>query len=266
MRDLSGKTVAITGAASGIGAALAAGLAAEGAHLALCDIDEERLGQTAELASASPKVTTHVADVSDRAAMEDFAEAVRLEHGKVDILINNAGMGCVASIEDTTIDDFTRVIGVNLWGAIHGVKVFLPMLQQREEATIVNMASLNALVPLPTWGAYNISKFGVDALTRTLGAELHGSQITVTAVYPGGVTTNLAKNALYVTDDYAKAFDKRTLSTPEAVAKRIIRGIRRKHRRIVIGPDARPLAVASHLAPRLTLRAMTWMWRRGMLS
>lgn len=165
MQDLSGKVVALTGAASGIGRALAVGLASEGAHLALGDIDAEGLRTTAGMCGHGPTVTTHVVDVADRSAVEAFARAVVRDHGGVDLLVNNAGIGCVATVEQSTHDDFARVLGVNLWGVIHGVQVFLPLLRQRPEAQIVNVASVNSFVPFPTSGPYNISKFGVDALS-----------------------------------------------------------------------------------------------------
>ncbi|MBN1171788.1 MAG: SDR family oxidoreductase [Micromonosporaceae bacterium] len=262
MRDYSGKVVVLTGAASGIGRALAIGLASEGAHLALCDVDAEGLRVTAGACGRSPHVTTSVVDVADWAAVQAFAQAVERDHGGVDMLINNAGISCVATIEQTTHDDFARVLGVNLWGVIHGIQAFLPLLRQRPEGQIVNVASLNSFVPFPTSGPYNVSKFGVDALTQTLMAELSGTAITVSCVYPGGVKTNIARNARYVTDSDAAGFEHRARISSEQAARRIIRGVKRGRQRIIVGADARILAFAGRLAPQSTLRLVTWGWRR----
>ena len=154
MRDLWGKVVVLTGAGSGIGRALALRLGGEGARLALCDADGAGLTRTARLVEGSPKVTTHVVDVADRRAVGQFAVAVEREHGAVDVLINNAGVACVATVEEATDDDFAWVMGVNLWGVIHAVRVFLPLLRARPQAHIVNVASVNSFIPFPANGPY----------------------------------------------------------------------------------------------------------------
>lgn len=135
MRHLSGKVAVITGAASGIGRALAVRLAAQGVELALADIDADGLDRAARVAVGSPRVTVRTVDVADRAAVELFARAVDQRHGGVDILVNNAGVGCVATVEQVSYADIEWVLGVDLWGVIHGVKVFLPLLRRRAAAS-----------------------------------------------------------------------------------------------------------------------------------
>ncbi|NNJ62228.1 MAG: SDR family oxidoreductase [Dactylosporangium sp.] len=262
MKNLSGTVVALTGAASGIGRALAIRLAEQGAELALCDVDEPELLRTAGLADQSPRVTTRVVDVSDRTAVEDFAAAVLRDHGRVDILINNAGVACVASVEDASYDDFTWVLGVNLWGVIHGVKAFLPLLRQRPEAQIVNVASINTFVPFPTNGPYNIAKGGVGALSETLMAELSGTTVAVSCVYPGGVSTGIARRARYTSPADAEGFERRAMTTPDTAARTIIRGMRRGRQRILVGADARVLLIARRCLPMTTFRLIARGWRR----
>ncbi|NOY55555.1 MAG: SDR family NAD(P)-dependent oxidoreductase [Actinobacteria bacterium] len=262
MKDFSGKVVALTGAASGIGRALAVRLGEEGADLALGDVDEAGLNETAKLVDRSPKVTTHVVDVGDRHAVEAFALAVERRHGGVDVIVNNAGVGCVATVEDATYEDFDWVIGVNLWGVIHGVKAFLPLLRKRPEAHIVNVASVNSFLPFPTSGPYNISKSGVEALSETLMEELSDTNVSVSCVYPGGVKTNISRNARHTSDEENVEFERRAMATPDQAARRIIRGIKKDRKRIVVGVDAKLMVIARRLSPLGTLRLVTWGWRR----
>jgi NAD(P)-dependent dehydrogenase (short-subunit alcohol dehydrogenase family) len=136
-------------------------------------------------------------------------------HGGADIIINNAGVACMAAIEDATYEDFAWVLNVNLWGTIHGVKAFMPLLRRRPAGHIVNIASINAYVPFPSSGPYNISKFGADALSQTLMQELRGSTISVGCVYLGVTKTNIARHSLYATEADATDFEARAQLAPE---------------------------------------------------
>lgn len=255
MKELTGKVVALTGAASGIGRALAIELASSGADLALADIDACGLEQTIQHVTGwASIVTSYEVDVSDRRAVESFADDVMRDHGRVDILINNAGVGCVATVEQATYDDFDWVLGINLWGVIHGVKAFLPLLRERPEAHIVNIGSVNSYVPFPTNGPYNISKFGIDALSQTLMQELAGTHIAVSCVYPGGVRTHASRNARHTTADDHNRFESVARMNPQEAARRIVAGIERDRPQIFVGADARLLAFARRLAPMSTLR------------
>lgn len=262
MRDLTGKVVALTGAASGIGRALAIELAREGAALSLCDIDAAGLAETARQAERGPRLTTRLVDVADRAAVEAWARATHDEYGATDMLINNAGVGCVATVADAGYEDFAWVLGVNLWGVIHGVKAFLPQLVERPEAHLVTIASINAFLPFPTSGPYNVAKSGVEALSETLMAELSATPVAVTTVYPGGIKTAISKNSRYTSSEDHAGFERRALTTPQRAARVIVSGLKRRRRRIFVGVDARLMAAARRVSPQGVLRLVTWGWRR----
>src|SRR4051812_17454065 len=154
MTTIQGKVVAVTGAASGIGRALAEELVKRGAHVALSDINEAGLAETAKLLKGTTKVTTHKVDVRDRKSVEGYAADVKAQHGGADVIINNAGVTTRASIEDISYEDFEFVIGVNMWGVIYGTKAFLPLFRERGAGHIVNISSINAMVPFNKNGPY----------------------------------------------------------------------------------------------------------------
>lgn len=262
MRTLSEKVVVLTGAASGIGRALAVRLGREGAALALADVDERGLRETAALLPNERSVTTDVVDVARWDEVSAWADSVQDGHGGADVVINNAGVGCVATFEQTTLDDFDHVLGVNLWGPVHVLKAFLPQLRRASRAHVVNVGSVNSFVSFPTSVAYNVSKHGLAALTDTLAQELSGSSITVSAVFPGGVATNIARRALHNEDADHDAFTRRAMTTPERAADVIVRGILRGRRRIYVGLDSRLLAFLRRLVPGALLRGIAWGWRR----
>lgn len=250
MRNLRGKTVAITGAASGIGRALARELVEEGANVALSDVDEAGLQQTAAMLPGSCRVTTHIVDVAQRQAVEDYADQVRAQHGGADMIINNAGLTVRGTFEELDYADIELVVGVVFWGVLYGVKAFLPLLRERPEGHIVNIASINAEVPFHGNGPYNASKQAVAGLSETLVQELAGSPIGVTCVYPGGVRTSIARNAKYATERTAREFDRAARTSPESAARQILAGVRRGEERLFVGADAHALCVAKKLMPR----------------
>lgn len=256
MRNLTGKVVALTGAASGIGRALAEELAGQGVALALADVDESGLAVTADRLGGRTRVTTHVVDVADPAAMRGYAREAAAAHRVVDVVVNNAGVGSVTALEDATYDDIAWVLGVNLWGTIHGVKEFLPLLRQRPEAHIVNIGSVNSFLPFPTAAPYSMSKFAVRALSLTLMQELGGSTIRVSCVYPGGVRTNASRLSRHTTATDQERFEKAARMSPEVAARRIIAGVRRDRQEIVVGVDAHLLYTATRLFPQATTKAI----------
>jgi NADP-dependent 3-hydroxy acid dehydrogenase YdfG len=263
VRQLSGKVVALTGASSGIGRALAVRLVEHGARLALADVDQQGLAETARTTGQDGlAISTHHVDVSDQAAVEQFATEVDSMHGGADVIINNAGVACLASIDDTAYDDFAWVLGVNLWGTIHGVKAFLPLLRRRPAGHIVNMASINAYLPFPNSGAYNVSKFGVDAFSQTLMAELRGSSLSVSCVYLGMTKTNIARNSRYATEADATDFESRAGLSPDAAARAILHGVQRDRETIVVGVDARAARLARRLSPTFSRRLLALAWKR----
>jgi NAD(P)-dependent dehydrogenase (short-subunit alcohol dehydrogenase family) len=247
MKNFTGKVAAITGAGSGIGRALALKLAERGAVLAIADINADSLEQTREmLVAEGAACSSHVVDVADRDAVEAFAADVTREHGAVHLVINNAGVTVVDQAERISYEDFNWVMNINFWGAVYGTKAFLPYLRKVDEAHIVNVSSLFGLVAIPLQSAYNASKFALRGFTEALKMELAGSSIGVSCVHPGGIKTRIGKHSrvreesLTVSKEELLAdFDRFAMTSPERAAAIIIRGIERKRRRIMIGPDAR---------------------------
>lgn len=251
MKNLTGRVAAITGAASGIGRALAIELAKEGCHLALCDIDTDGLAETEQAASElGVKVTSTHADVADRTAVYEWADASAEAHGTVNLVVNNAGVALAGTVEETPIEDYEWIVGVNLWGVIYGTKAFLPHLRKAEEGHIVNVSSVFGLFAQPTQSGYNATKFGVRGFTESLRQELDtdGGNVSCTSVHPGGIDTNIAQNARLNesrtgllagdTEQLRRRFEKGLHVSPEAAARTIIRGVRRNARRVLIGPEA----------------------------
>jgi NAD(P)-dependent dehydrogenase (short-subunit alcohol dehydrogenase family) len=262
MKDLKDKVVVVTGAASGIGRALALRLSAEGAALALADRDESGLRATADMVGTAARVTTHVVDVGDRARVEAFARETVQAHGRVDVLINNAAVNTYRTVRDSTLEDFEWVLSANLWGTIHTVQAFLPLLEQRPAAHIVNVSSIAGLLPFPMNGPYNVSKAGVAALSETLMVELAGTGIAVTCVHPGGVKTNISRNARYTTAADHALFDRLTLTSPEHAANAIVAGLKRGRKRVFVGLDARLLHWLRRCLPLSSLDLVAWQARK----
>jgi short-subunit dehydrogenase len=244
---ITDQTVAvITGAASGIGRALALDLSQRGATVAIADKDEAGLQQTASMVElAGGRVTAHVVDVSDEQRMQSFVDEVVTAHSAVHLVINNAGVALYGSAEQISTREIEWLMGINFWGVIYGSKFFLPILQQQREAHLVNVSSVFGLIGFPGQAAYNASKFAVRGFTEALRHELDGSHVKVSCVHPGGIKTNIARNARISDaagdvnrDAEVKRFEELTPTTPEQAAARIIRGILRNEPRILIGYDA----------------------------
>lgn len=238
MKHLKTRVAVITGAGSGIGRALSLGLAKEGCDLALIDFDKKGLDETQKLLEESPvKVTIHVADVTDRKRMESLPEEIIKEHGRVNILINNAGVGLYKTIADVTIEDIEWVMNINFWGVVYGCKFFLPHLLKEDKAHIVNVSSLLGFISIPKLGPYSASKFAVCGFTEALWSEMRGTSIGVSLVYPGAVKTNILNKARFDSPDTEKSLKKvmaRLGPTSEKAAKKIIRGIKRNRFRVRI--------------------------------
>jgi short-subunit dehydrogenase len=254
---LRDSAAVVTGAAHGIGRALAEGLAREGVQLALADIDSPKLEETAAAARrAGSLVTTHVLDVGDAAAVAALPEAVLLQHGKVDILINNAGVALFGTFGELTLEDLEWLITINFWGTVRMTKAFLPMLQSRPAAHIVNLSSIFGIIAPPGQTAYCASKFAVRGFSEALRHELHGSTVTLSVVHPGGIRTSIAKHARIAAATNVGAataavaqFDTLARTSPEAAARQIIAAIKRRKKRILIGADAHLLATVQRLFP-----------------
>ena len=259
MRDLAGAVAVVTGAASGIGRCLALQLARERCALALADTNAGGLERVAEAARlAGVRVSTHVVDVASRPAMEAFRDAVVEKHGHVNLLINNAGVGLIGNVADVSLEDIEWLVGINLWGVIYGVKLFLPLLQKEERAHIVNISSIFGMIAPSGNAPYCASKFAVRGFTEALRheCEMAGGKIKVSTVHPGGIRTAIARHAraaASVTNAQRSLaltrFDQMARTTPEDAAERIIRGIQRDEKRILIGADAHFLDWLHRLLP-----------------
>lgn len=246
------KVIAITGAGSGIGRALALDLASRGAVLALADKDEAGLAETKRLLGNRPASITAL-DVTDTAALNGWIAAAVSDFGRLDGIINNAGLSVVAPFADCPPEDFDRVMAVNFTGVVEGCRAALPHVRSSAARDgvgwIVNISSVFGMMGYPTQSAYNASKYAVRGLTEALAMELAltDPNVCVIRVHPGGIKTNVAKNSKRIAllpgqdpnTDFAAEFEKNAPTTPEQAAATIIRGMERRQHRVLIGPDAR---------------------------
>jgi NAD(P)-dependent dehydrogenase (short-subunit alcohol dehydrogenase family) len=246
---ISGKTAVVTGAASGIGRALAYDLARRGAKLALSDVDVVGLGETARHARViGATVHEQRLDVTDREAVLAYADAVAAEFGVVNIVINNAGVAFSGDVEDMTFEQLERVMNVDFWGVVHGTKAFLPHLIASGDGHVVNISSLFGLLSMPSQSAYNAAKFAVRGFTESLRQEMliAGHPVEVTCVHPGGIKTAIARNSGSAAgldqSEIADFFDRKLAKTSaESAAKTILRAVVGNRPRAVVGLDAKAL-------------------------
>jgi NAD(P)-dependent dehydrogenase (short-subunit alcohol dehydrogenase family) len=247
MKSLKDKVVVITGAGSGIGQALAVEAAKQGALLAISDVNEVGLAETASLATAagSPDVQTAKLDVADRAAFQAYAADVVAHFGRVNLVVNNAGVALSGDFVDLTYTDIDWILGINLNGVIHGTKEFLPHLIASGDGHLVNISSLFGLVSMPGQSAYNATKYAVRGMTEAIREEMLASKtgVGVTVVHPGGIKTAIARNArVSAKEDATKTaelFDKYLArTTAESAAKQIFKAVKKDKARLLIGLDA----------------------------
>ncbi len=240
------RVAAVTGAGSGIGRALAHELAALGYALALADRNEAALAETVREVEGRTKVSSHVVDVADKAQVDAFAEHVLAEHGRVDLLINNAGVGLAGNVDEVEVAEIEWLMNINFWGTVYGVKAFLPALKHAGDATIVNISSVYGLFGPPGQAAYAASKFAVRGFSESLRAELRDAGVHVVTVHPGGVKTNIVRNSrISAGTDHERAlargrkYEEVALKQhPHKAARDIVDGIRRRADRVLIGDDA----------------------------
>ena len=261
MTTIREAVVAVTGAASGIGRALAIELAARGAGLALADRDEAGLRSVAaEIAGIHRvKVTTHRVDVGAPAEIAAFAQAAVTAHPALNILVNNAGVALLGQFSEIDQAQMDWLMNINFGGVVHATRAFLPHLAARREAHIVNLSSIFGIVAPPGNTAYAAAKFAVRGFSESLRHELQmaGSPVRVSVVYPGGVATNIVRNSVSgsgITDNARRAetierFDRVARTTPKDAALRIIKGIEKNQPRILIGNDARMMDILQRLRP-----------------
>lgn len=269
MKNFTDKVAVITGAGSGIGRALAMDLAAAGARLAIADINETGLKETAkQLDLGADRLITQTLDVADRDAFYAFADRVVEHFGAAHLVFNNAGVALGATVESMSYEDFEWLMGINFWGVVYGTKAFLPHLKAAGEGHIINVSSVFGLIGVPTQSAYNAAKFAVRGFTESLRQELEIEKcgVSCTSVHPGGIKTNIARNARMgngmekITgsdpDKARRDFEKMFRTTPEEAASVILKGVRADKRRVLIGSDARAIDSMQRLLPTSYQRIM----------
>ncbi|HYD37804.1 MAG TPA: SDR family oxidoreductase [Allosphingosinicella sp.] len=256
---LEGRTAVVTGAASGIGRGTALALAKRGCNLALADLNEEGLAETAAMAEAEGvRVSRHRLDVADREAVAAFPDKVLAAHGRADLLFNNAGVAIGGTFEQVAEEDFDWLMEINFRGVVRMTRAFMPLLRASDQARIVNVSSIFGIIAPPGQTAYCASKFAVRAFSESLRRELEaeGARIGVTVVHPGGVNTSIARNARPprgINDPDLEAqkqrFEKFLRMPPGKAGEIIVGGVEKERPRVLVGGDARFMALVERLAP-----------------
>jgi NAD(P)-dependent dehydrogenase (short-subunit alcohol dehydrogenase family) len=255
--NLKRRTAIVTGAASGIGRGIAVSLARRGCNLALADIDEAGLVETERMtANGGSKASRHRLDVSDRQAVAAFPNEILAAHGGVDLLVNNAGVALGGAFEEVAEEDFEWLFGVNFWGVVRMTRAFLPLLKASDDARIVNISSVFGLIAPAGQTAYAASKFAVRGFSNALMNELEGSNVGVTVVHPGGVKTAIARNARWPKSAKAETIaaglanaNRALILPPETAGEIIVEGIQRRSKRVLVGRDAKMIAIVERLSP-----------------
>jgi len=244
-RDLTGKVVAITGAGSGIGRALARLAAERGASLALSDWNKVGLDETVELVGDGVNVMSTQVDVADRAAVAAWATEVAQHFGQVNMIVNNAGVTVAGDFVEMSYEDFDWIVGINFMGVVHGTKEFLPHLIASGDGYLVNISSLFGLISMPGQSAYNATKYAVRGFTEAIREEMLIAKhpVGVTCVHPGGIKTGISRSGRKTASQDADALDrlfeeKLARMTPEKAAKIILDGAQSHRPRVLVGIDA----------------------------
>ena len=276
MKNLKGKVAVVTGTGSGIGRATAIELAKEGCQLAISDINEKELEKTRQsIEKIGAKVHAKVLDVANKKAFHDYANEVVAEFGKVNIVINNAGVAVSATLENTTYDDFEWLMNINFWGMVYGSKAFLPHLKKSGEGHICNVSSVFGFMAPAGTGAYNSSKFAIRGFNETLRMELDMEDcgVSLSSIHPGGIKTNIARDARM--DDAAltnlglskaeahKRFTQIAMTSPTSAARTIIKGIKKNKMRILIGYDAHVIDWLTRFTPILYRKGLTFIAKKA---
>ena len=275
MKDFKNKVAVITGSGSGMGRELAIELANAGANIALVEINEETLNETAELLKKyNVGVSKHIVDVGNKQAVFDLPEKVIEEHGSVDMVFNNAGVALSSTVENSTDEDWEWGLGILLYGVINGTRAFLPFLKDRPEAAIINTSSIFGLLSVPNQSIYHVGKYGVRGFTESLALEMkmEKSNVEVYSVHPGHIGTNIAnigaKNGKFDFDedgeDGPNLFGAQAKTVEEAgqlfkdkapinantAAKIILKNIKKKNKRILVGSDAYAYDLIQRIFPK----------------
>ncbi len=264
--QMKGGVAVVTGAASGIGAELAAGLAKRGVHLALADMDQQRLARrAASIGDRDVRISAHVVDVADPDTANQLACEVQERHGGATMLFNNAGVALAGYFDEVSGERFDWLMQVNFHGPVRLVRAFLPMLEAAKQSQIVNISSVGGLIGVPEQTAYTASKFAIRGFSEALRHELVGSAVGVTTVNPGGVNTRIADNAYLEGDQEAarkrvEEFRKNLRLSPTKAAEIILKGVERRRGRILVGTDARVIDLLQRLLPVSYFRVISTLF------
>ncbi len=256
--NLKNRVAVLTGAGGGIGRGVALALARRGCHLALADVNEAGLAQTAaEAARSGVRISRHVLDVASRLAVAELPAAVQADHPNVDLLINNAGVALGGTFERISEADFDWLMEINFHGLVRMTRAFLPLLQESSQETrIVNVSSLYGLISPPGQSAYSASKFAVRGFSNALRHELAGTKIGVTVVHPGGVATSIARSARVSASAPAEEVESRRARAekllrmpPGEAGEIIVRAVERRRDRVLVGNDAKIVSLLERITP-----------------
>ncbi len=276
MNRFNDGVAVITGAASGIGRALAFELAGRGCKLAISDVNGDGLAEVASaLQARNADLLSEVLDVSDRDAVYAHADAVMDRFGTVNLVINNAGVTVVDTVDELSYEDFEWVIDIDFWGVVYGSKAFLPHLKRAEWGHIVNVSSVFGIVAMPGQSSYNAAKFAVRGFTESLRQELElegFDHVTATCVHPGGIATSIVDAARYGPgaqrllggnrDALRQEFRKIARTSPRDAARVILRGVEKRRRRVLIGLDAHFIDALQRVFPT-TYQKLNVLFTRG---
>ena len=257
MQGFNDKVAVSAGAGGGLGGALAKALARRGCHLALVDYNPDRLEKTlSTLTETNVKLSTHIADVTDKKRMAALPDEIVAEHGRVDLLINNAGITLQKSFDTHSIEDWERIVNLNFWGVLYGCKFFKPFLEKSTEAHVVNMSSMTGMLGLPAQSSYCATKAAVKGLTESLWAEWGAAGIGVTSVHPGAIKTDMMQATLKDSDDLAAAQKNIEMvakigRAPDAAAEKILRAVQKKKMKVLVGKDAVIMDAMKRFTPGL---------------
>jgi len=259
---LKGKVVLITGAASGLGRELALSFAGEGSDLVLVDIDTEQLSETAAMTERlGARTMSRKVDVSSYEAMSELADEVLTELGRVDVLVNNAGVGVGGGLQTIPVEDIEWIIGINLMGEVYGTRAFLPQMVERKAGYVINVASLSGLVALPGHIAYTTSKFGIVGFSQSLWAEVRRHGIGVTLVCPGGMKTNIISHTrMHAENERQRKFQDRFAEIlnngmdPRDAADRVMKAVKKGRFLVLLGPEAYLMYYINRVFPMFIMR------------